>query len=128
VPASCSNGGSVNVAGDGCKTPVFTDADNNAGTDASCADGELNTDGDACKAVVFTDIGCKTAVFTAKDYACKAGDFGSSDTACCADAATTTATPETKNEINPGTEDSAATTTLGVASAVAAAAAFARLL
>jgi hypothetical protein len=46
----------------------------------------------------------------------------------CVSTATTAAATTAKPALNAGSEDSAATATLGVASALAAAAAFARLL
>jgi hypothetical protein len=91
------------------------------GTDV-CSTATPNT----CVAVGSDDATC-AAIDTAKpkwsNGACVAAP-----TATTTPAPAATTTPAPKTSIDPGTEDSAATATLGVASALAAAAAFARLL
>ena len=107
-----------------CLADADCDGTNGGSSAASdvCSTATPNT----CVAVGSDDATC-AAIDTAKpkwsNGACVAAP-----TATTTPAPAATTTPAPKTSIDPGTEDSAATATLGVASALAAAAAFARLL
>jgi hypothetical protein len=121
------------ATGDASHTVAGTcDACTSGWAATAASDCDLHTDVTTCTGKQADGTARKVAGTATADASCAACADGTAaanwKTDCASTATTTTTAAPPKTSIDPGTEDVAAAATLGVASALAAAAAFARLL